>query len=150
MSIEEKSRCYQEMITRKNEIDSYLKKLENMIYENETKYLENTVTTGNVLKGWEQLFTSKSKIPHGAVSGGKRFRISNNERIFSQTSVNNQLMKEDNLSVSHSFHNGLNTHMPKSIGSPHRHKKKITQSLSFKKKKASSSQKEVELDPDYQ
>lgn len=148
MSIEDKSKFHQEMIARKSEIEAYLKKLDNIIYENETKYLENTVTTGNVLKGWEQIFTSKSKIPHG-VSGGKRFRILNNERIFSQTSVNNQLMKEDNLSVSHSFHNGVSAHTPKSISSPHRHKKKITQSLSFKKKKTTSAQKEVELDPDY-
>ena len=70
--------------------------MEKYIYENETKYLEGTISSGNILRGWDHFFTSKSKIPNVAISSGKRIRISNNERVFSQPSFNNQFRKEEN------------------------------------------------------
>lgn len=94
---DDKTKITQEISLKKNELESYLKKLEKGIFEIETKYLETTQNTGNVLKGWEQLFTNKSKIPTQAnISGSsKRMRFSNTERVFSQSSFNNYCLRED-------------------------------------------------------
>ena len=73
----------EELQKEKKTIEKYIKKLEDSIYENETKYLQNTVNGGNILRGWEHIFTSKSnKIHMGNQS--KKTHISNNERLFSQ------------------------------------------------------------------
>ena len=83
---------------KRNEVENQIKKIEKIIYDNETKYLETTASGGNIFRGWEHIFTSKSKFPHN-LSSVKRPRISNNERIFSQTSVNNFFLKEDAIMV---------------------------------------------------
>ena len=123
------------MQSKKSELESQIKKMEKFIYENETKYLEGTISSGNILRGWDHFFTSKSKIPNAAMSSGKRIRISNNERVFSQTSFNNQFLKEENLMNSQSGFKSLGgNNNPNRNTLPHKHKKKITQSLSMKKK----------------
>ena len=96
MSNEERPRILNEKQSKKSELESQIKKMEKYIYENETKYLEGTISSGNILRGWDHFFTSKSKIPNAAISSGKRIRISNNERVFSQPSFNNQFRKEEN------------------------------------------------------
>ena len=96
MSNEERPRILNEMQSKKSELESQIKKMEKYIYENETKYLEGTISSGNILRGWDHFFTSKLKIPNAAISSGKRIRISNNERVFSQPSFNNQFLKEEN------------------------------------------------------
>ena len=68
------------------EVENQLRKIDKIIYDNETKYLEATANGGNIFRGWEHIFTSKSKFPHN-LNSIKRPRISNNERMFSQTSV---------------------------------------------------------------
>ena len=151
MSNEERPKILNEMQSKKSELESQIKKMEKFIYENETKYLEGTISSGNILRGWDHFFTSKSKIPNAAMSSGKRIRISNNERVFSQTSFNNQFLKEENLMNSQSGFKSLGgNNNPKRNTLPHKHKKKITQSLSMKKKKNAYNQKgDSDLDPDY-
>ena len=83
MSNEERPRILNDMQSKKSELESQ-------------KYLEGTLSSGNILRGWDHFFTSKSKIPNAAISSGKRIRISNNERVFSQPSFNNQFLKEEN------------------------------------------------------
>ena len=150
----------EELQKEKKTIEKYIKKLEDSIYENETKYLQNTVNGGNILRGWEHIFTSKSKFPHN-LSSVKRPRISNNERIFSQTSVNNFFLKEDaimvinNMSKNREFgitssqNNTLNNNQRIiNNNSNNRNQKKIKQSLSIKKKKlgGGSGQKDKKID----
>lgn len=137
MNDEEKSKVVYEIIGKKNEVESYLKKLEKAIYDNETKYLESTQTIGNVIKGWEQIFTAKSKISaQAAVNGPKRTKFSNNERVFSQSSFNNQFLKEEIPSLSQNFFRQNNN--PNIVSNKNnsfiRKKKKIMSSLSLKKK----------------
>ncbi len=131
---------------KRNEVENQIKKIEKIIYDNETKYLETTASGGNIFRGWEHIFTSKSKFPHN-LSSVKRPRISNNERMFSQTSVNNCFLKEDvvlainNINKNREFgiptsQNNINNNQRIiNNNSNYRNKKKIKQSLSIKKKK---------------
>ena len=129
---------------KRNEVESQIKKIEKIIFDNETKYLEATVNGGNIFRGWEHIFTSKSKFNHN-LNSGKRPRISNNERVFSQTSVNNYCLKEDvvmnlNNNVNKYKENGINPSQnninsnSNQKNSFNKHKKKI-KSLSIKKNK---------------
>ena len=129
---------------KRNEVESHIKKIEKIIFDNETKYLEATVNGGNIFRGWEHIFTSKSKFNHN-LNSGKRPRISNNERVFSQTSVNNYCLKEDvvmnlNNNVNKYKENGINPSQnninsnSNQKNSFNKHKKKI-KSLSIKKNK---------------
>ncbi len=128
------------------EVENQLRKTDKIIYDNETKYLEATANGGNIFRGWEHIFTSKSKFPHN-LNSIKRPRISNNERMFSQTSVNNCFLKEDvvlainNINKNREFgiptsQNNINNNQRIiNNNSNYRNKKKIKQSLSIKKKK---------------
>jgi hypothetical protein len=130
-----------ELSSKKSELENHLKKLDKCIYDAETKYLENTQSCGNIIKGWDQFFSTKSKI------GGmpKKTKFSFNERLFSQSSFNNTQLKEDgiinlngikHLNSSHTLNSSMRSshqHQHQSNGT---HKKKImSSSLSLKKKK---------------
>jgi hypothetical protein len=94
---DDKTKLNNEISSKRSELESYLKKLEKGIFDLETKYLENTQNSGNILKGWEQYFTNKSKIPGqtGLNNPNKRIRFSNNERVFSQSTFNNIHLKDE-------------------------------------------------------
>lgn len=136
---DDKPKIYYEISSKRNELESYLKKLEKSIYDCETKYLEGSQSTGNIIKGWDHIFTAKSKLSSTtAQSLLKRTKFSNNERIFSQTSFHNSSLKEDggvtnilkNVNMSSSnFENSKDNFIRKKL------KKKIYSSLSLKKKK---------------
>ena len=74
----------EELQKEKKTIEKYIKQLEDSIKDNETKYLQNTVNGGNILRGWEHIFTSKSNKIHMG-NQCKKPHITNNERLFSQT-----------------------------------------------------------------
>ena len=78
-NIEDKVKLINEMKLKKAELEANILKIEKFIYDQETRYLESTVSSGNILKGWEHFFTSKTKIPNAAIATGKNPRISNNE-----------------------------------------------------------------------
>ena len=105
-----------------------------------------------LLHAYKKHGVTKNQIENSLASGiEKRIRISNNERVFSQTSFNNQFLKEENLMNSQSGFKSLGgNNNPNRNTLPHKHKKKITQSLSMKKKKNAYNQKgDSDLDPDY-
>jgi hypothetical protein len=151
-TIEDKVKSINEMKQKKTELEANILKIEKFIYDQETRYLESTVSSGNILKGWEHFFTSKTKIPNAAIATGKKPRISNNERVFSQTSYNNHMLKDENVSniqVSNKNININNNNQSTriSVGPSHKHKKKIEKSLGNKKKR--TQRDESDLDPDY-
>ena len=151
-TIEDKVKSINEMKQKKTELEANILKIEKFIYDQETRYLESTVSSGNILKGWEHFFTSKTKIPNAAIATGKKPRISNNERVFSQTSYNNHMLKDENASniqVSNKNININNNNQSTriSVGPSHKHKKKIEKSLGNKKKR--TQRDESDLDPDY-
>ena len=74
----------EELNKEKELIEKYIKQLEDSIKDNETKYLQSTANGGNVLRGWEHIFTSKSNKIHMG-NQIKKTHISNNEKLFSQT-----------------------------------------------------------------
>ena len=152
----------QTLKNKKLEIEKAINKLNKLIYDNETKYLEETSNGGNIFRGWEHVFTSKPKTQINP-NTTKKPRIPSHERLFSQTDSTFQNKEENNnllgLKVvinnnnqlnnnSNSYNNGQqrnnnNTNNNNSIN--HRHKKKIN-SLSFKKKKNSIMQKDKGID----
>lgn len=152
MAEEFKPAICKEIENKKKEINTQLEKLEKIIFDKETKYLENTISTGNILKGYEHYFNcSKAKYPT-KTQLGKRPKITNSERLFSQTTFNNSLLKDEIISslmgngkVS-GTHNG-NSRILKSLGFMHRKKKKMSQGLSMKKNKPSLSENKSEYLP---
>ena len=61
-NLEEKTKILIDIGTKKLEIEGEIKKIEKHIYDLESKYLEMTQFTGNIIKGWEQIFVPKPKI----------------------------------------------------------------------------------------
>ena len=137
----------EELLKEKKTIEKYIKKLEESIYDNETKYLQNTVNGGNILRGWEHIFTSKSNKIHMG-NQCKKNHFSNNERLFSQTyefdknipeettiineKITNQTISNsinNNITKSESPKNTTNTNM---ANNP---KKKHIKSLGMKRKR---------------
>jgi hypothetical protein len=152
LNTEDKAKIIKEMKLKKAELEANILKIEKFIYDQETRYLESTVSSGNILKGWEHFFTSKTKIPNAAIATGKKPRISNNERVFSQTSYNNHMLKDENVSNIQVSNKNININNNSqstriSVGPSHKHKKKIEKSLGNKKKR--TQRDESDLDPDY-
>ena len=48
-----------EILEKKQNLEIDLKTIEKQIYDLETKYLEETQSTGNILKGWDLYFITK-------------------------------------------------------------------------------------------
>ena len=86
-----------EINQKKQEIKEDIDKIEKYIYDIETKYLEITQHNGNIIRGWEQTFNTKSKINAQTIQNSliKRQKFSSNERIFSQSSSNNPYLNEN-------------------------------------------------------
>ena len=74
----------EELHKEKSLIMENIKKLEESIKDNETKYLTDTVNGGNILRGWEHIFTTKATKNYMG-NQPKKTHISNAERLFSQT-----------------------------------------------------------------
>jgi len=140
---EDKPKIFYEIASKKSELEANLKKLEKSVYDFETKYLEVSNTCGNILKGWDHIFTLKSKISTGVLQPTlKRTKFPFNERIFSQTSFNNSSFKDESLGIPASYNqikNSINTvnNQEKESNDFLRKKikKKMYSSLSIKKNK---------------
>ena len=74
----------EELYKEKDLIIENIKKLEESIKDSETKYLQDTANGGNILRGWEHIFTTKSTKNYMG-NQPKKTHISNAERLFSQT-----------------------------------------------------------------
>ena len=139
----------EELQKEKRTIEKYIKQLEDSIIDNETKYLQSTVNGGNILRGWEHIFTSKSNKIHMG-NQFKKTHISNNERLFSQTfefdknvpeeilNANDKIITQSN--ISNTNNNNIKIESPKNngtnnINTNHKHKKPIKQSLGLKRKR---------------
>ena len=141
----------EELLKEKKTIEKYIKKLEESIYDNETKYLQSTVNGGNILRGWEHIFTTKSKNIHMG-NQCKKNHFSNNERLFSQTyEIDKNITEEtsiindkiNNQTVSSSINNN-NTKIesPKintNSNITNNNKKKTMKSLGIKRKRNNNS-----------
>ena len=139
----------EELQKEKRTIEKYIKQLEDSIIDNETKYLQSTVNGGNILRGWEHIFTSKSNKIHMG-NQCKKTHISNNERLFSQTfefdknvpeeilNTNDKIITQSN--IANTNNNNIKIESPKNngannINTNHKHKKPIKQSLGLKRKR---------------
>ena len=139
----------EELQKEKKTIEKYIKQLEDSIIDNETKYLQNTVNGGNILRGWEHIFTSKSSKIHMG-NPCKKTHISNSERLFSQTFEFDKNISEDlsntndkiinQTTTANTTANNIKNDSPKNtntsnINTNHKHKKSIKQSLGIKRKR---------------
>ena len=141
----------EELQKEKKTIEKYIKLLEDSIIDNETKYLQNTVNGGNILRGWEHIFTSKSKNIHMG-NQCKKTHISNSERLFSQTfefdknipeeilNTNDKILTQSTTTNINNNNNNIKMESPKnngttSINTNNKHKKPIKQSLGLKRKR---------------
>jgi hypothetical protein len=116
---------------KKVEIEEEILKIERHIYDLETRYLEMTQNTGNIIKGWEQIFVPKPKVHcTSAPSNYRRLKLTMSERIFSQTSYSNPLLKDD--STGDQEYNGISLLR---VDSNFLRRKKKLHCLSLKKKK---------------
>ena len=137
----------EELHREKNAIEKYIKQLEESIYDNETKYLQSTANSGNILRGWEHIFTSKSNKIHMG-NQCKKTHISNSERLFSQIFEFDKNIPEEIITTEKIISNNNTTNAntnnknesPKiisTINSNNNHKKPIRQSLKSKRKRNS-------------
>ena len=141
----------EELHKEKKTIEKYIKQLEDSIIDNENKYLLSTVNGGNILRGWDHIFTAKSNKIHMGNSN-KGTKIPNNERLFSQTFEFDKNIPEeiintlDKIASQPSSNNVTNTNSTTNMESPksnsntnintnHKHKKSIKQSLGVKRKR---------------
>ncbi|KAM3138276.1 hypothetical protein pb186bvf_009552 [Paramecium bursaria] len=75
---------FAELWNQKDSLAQELKVLEKSIFDLETKYLEETAASGNVLRGWEgYTLTKNQKI---GTQQTRKQKIGNGDRIFSQSS----------------------------------------------------------------
>lgn len=86
------------ILENQKKVNELVNKLDKIIYNCETHYLEQTSSTGNILKGWEHIFTSKAKNFNLNNNSNKRPKISPLERLFSGTKDTFISLKEDFLS----------------------------------------------------
>ena len=138
-----------ELQKEKKSVEKYIKQLETYIKQHETHYLESTANSGNILRGWEHIFTSKSNKIHVG-NQYKKTHISNNERLFSQTFEFDKNNLEENLNIQEktsnpsistiksvqktdSPHNNVNGNAPN-----HKHKKKSLTGLKKKRDNATN------------
>ena len=116
---------------KKVEILEEISKIEQNIYDLETKYLEITQSTGNIIKGWEHIFVPKPKVHNTSTPiNYKKVKFPNNERIFSQTSFTNPLLKDDTIVLNQNDSSSIDQFDTNFL----KRKKKIP-SLTLKKKK---------------
>ena len=79
-----------EISLKLEEIEDDINKLNRSIYYLEGEYLGNTSLSGNIVKGWEQMFSSKPKLSNNNQSHNflnKKIKVLTSERIFSQTDI---------------------------------------------------------------
>jgi hypothetical protein len=139
---DEKNKGLITLSQKRSEIESYLKNLDRYVYEAESKYLESTQNLGNVLKGWDQIFNTKPRNIPQAINPTKKTKFSNNERLFSQSSFNNNQLKDDFLSaqsnrgfnIVHSLRNPNLSMNSLNRSQPSRKKKKLYTTISKKKR----------------
>lgn len=139
---EEKSKLFNEINSKKQELDLHLKRLEKAIFDTESKYLESSQNTGNILRGLDQIFAVKSKISSQTSQiNPKRTKFSLSDKIFSQTSFNNTYLKDEQInchsqiSVRTSNYQSNLLDINKDNFLRKKFKKKIYSSLSLKNKK---------------
>ena len=140
MSENEKKIELSQIKSHLKKIDELKKRLNELIENCETHYLEETSGSGNILKGWEHIFTSKAKNCH--INGMlKKSKVNDNERLFSQplelipafsTSSDRNVSALDKAGIDKSFTSNLHSSQDFLVG-PIRTKKKITNSLGVKR-----------------
>lgn len=81
----EEDKLANEINLRLKEIDDDISKLNKCIYTLESDYLNTTCLSGNIIKGWDQVFASKPKITSSgqAIGLNKKIKITQAERLFS-------------------------------------------------------------------
>lgn len=79
-----------ELSLKIKEIDIDLKKVEKYIFDLESEYLNSTSSSGNIIRGWDHIFTSKPKMSNNnsqfILNANKKIKINSSERVFSSTS----------------------------------------------------------------
>ncbi len=64
-----------------------LKEVEKAIYDDETAYLEETLTFGNIIKGWDGLNSKQHNSRYSYTAIQKKVRFTNEERVLSSSSL---------------------------------------------------------------
>ncbi|CAD8063408.1 unnamed protein product [Paramecium sonneborni] len=83
---------YQDLFEKKGILENDLKNLEKSIFDEETRYLEETGHIGNVIKGWEGYLSMKNQKLNGNLQ--RKGKINPQDRIFSQSSKNSTFVQE--------------------------------------------------------
>lgn len=83
---EQEDKVQHEINQKLSEMENDLKRVETYIYELETRYLESTSTSGNIIKGWDKIFASH-KITNPPLGIPKKVKPQKCDRLFSSTSA---------------------------------------------------------------
>lgn len=96
--MDENDKILMEINLKLKEIDDGINKINSFVFNAETQYLNNTHNTGNLLKGWDHIFSSRPKLAQTSrIIMNKKPKILSSERIFSQIDMEsfNKLEEEN-------------------------------------------------------
>lgn len=83
---------FAELTDKRNQLDYDLKNLEKQIFDLETRYLEETAFTGNIIKGWGDYLNMKSTKNNPGVPRKPKANMS--DRVFSSSSKTSPFVKD--------------------------------------------------------
>jgi chromatin modification-related protein EAF6 len=75
-----------ELRSERKKLEQELQQVEQQLYNFEGSYLEDTWSTGNVIKGFEGYISNKNKKGGEAFGVGRKTKFKETERIFSYSS----------------------------------------------------------------
>jgi len=76
---------------KRDQLRDDLRKVEDQIFDLETVYLEETATTGNIIRGWD----SRQTKAQGSQFSQKKYKFNLQDRMFSYSSTSSKIVQDE-------------------------------------------------------